>query len=284
MAEKLEGRPVVSEHPGHREGLRERLLARVKRGFHITDTDVADLLREAVEALQRVEPERDEWKEVAEFKQAEAMKYHNLYAALEGALTARAEECRALADKTRSEDVIGAAVYRRIAKELDVLRLAVSAAGGSAPSQEAEERNVEDALHEVFTSHGIASRSDYSMALVGDLIHWAADMCRQSRTTDSFYVPVPLADSPLRHIYTLAMAQLEESRDQWKREAESVRSECDALKAENERLKTDYEAAIATASNYLRDRDAFWVSLEKSEAEVESLKAKLAAPSAGEGQ
>lgn len=137
----------MSEHPGHREGLRERLLARVKRGFHITDTDVADLLREAVEALQRVEPERDEWKEVAEFKQAEAMKYHNLYAALEGALTARAEECRALADKTRSEDVIGAAVYRRIAKELDVLRLAVSAAGGSAPPQEAEHYDTGNPQH-----------------------------------------------------------------------------------------------------------------------------------------
>jgi hypothetical protein len=39
---------------------------------------------------------------------------------------------------------------------------------------------VDDALHAVFTRHGIASRSDYPQALIGDLIQWAADECRHT--------------------------------------------------------------------------------------------------------
>lgn len=37
---------------------------------------------------------------------------------------------------------------------------------------------VEDALHAVFTRHGIASRSDLPHGLISDLIHWAAAECR----------------------------------------------------------------------------------------------------------
>jgi hypothetical protein len=44
-------------------------------------------------------------------------------------------------------------------------------------------------------------------------------------TTESYYDPVPPTDSPLRHAYTLDLAQMKESRDQWKAEAESLRAE-----------------------------------------------------------
>lgn len=39
-------------------------------------------------------------------------------------------------------------------------------------------RPVLDALHDVFTRHGIASRQDLPPSLIGDVIRWAADECR----------------------------------------------------------------------------------------------------------
>jgi|SRR5882672_3681681 len=42
--------------------------------------------------------------------------------------------------------------------------------------------DIMNALHDVFTRHGIASRSDYQK-LVTDIIHWAAKACRQSLPT-----------------------------------------------------------------------------------------------------
>jgi hypothetical protein len=100
--------------------------------------------------------------------------------------------------------------------------------------------DVLDALHDVFTRHGIVSRQDYSYDLISDLVSWAAAMCRQSsqpKRTGDYYVPAPLADSPLRHVYTLAMAQLEESRDQWKREAEQETARADALESQLAQLQ-----------------------------------------------
>jgi hypothetical protein len=44
--------------------------------------------------------------------------------------------------------------------------------------------NVEDALHAVFTCHGIASRSDYPYGLICDLVSWAVAMCRQSQSAE----------------------------------------------------------------------------------------------------
>lgn len=46
-----------------------------------------------------------------------------------------------------------------------------------------DKRPVEDTLHDVFTQHGIASRSDLPQSLIGDLIKWAADECRYAMTT-----------------------------------------------------------------------------------------------------
>lgn len=41
-------------------------------------------------------------------------------------------------------------------------------------------------------------------------------------STDQYYDPVPPSDSHLRHAYTLDLAQLRESRDQWKARAEEL--------------------------------------------------------------
>jgi hypothetical protein len=49
------------------------------------------------------------------------------------------------------------------------------------------------------------------------------------RSTESYYDPTPPTDAPNRHAYTLEVAQLTESRDQWQREAEDARKERDVL-------------------------------------------------------
>jgi chromosome segregation ATPase len=60
-------------------------------------------------------------------------------------------------------------------------------------------------------------------------------------TTDSFYDQVPASDSPLRHAYTLDIAQLTESRDQWKARAEEL--EARLQQAEHERDEWAIQAA-----------------------------------------
>lgn len=70
-------------------------------------------------------------------------------------------------------------------------------------------QHVEDALHAVFTRHGIASRSGLPYALIGDLIRWAADMCRQSRTPS----PAPREASVQAHDHA---KRLREMADQWR--------------------------------------------------------------------
>ena len=48
------------------------------------------------------------------------------------------------------------------------------------PEMPAQTEDLLDSLHAVFMRHGIASRSDYPQRLIGDLVSWAAQKCREA--------------------------------------------------------------------------------------------------------
>jgi len=90
-------------------------------------------------------------------------------------------------------------------------------------------------------------------------------------TTESYYDPVPTTDSPLRHAYTLDLAQLKESRGQWKAEAESLRAEVASLSAALEAL---HGMAAAERDEWQRDNASLSTALQQAQEERDDREAR----------
>lgn len=85
---------------------------------------------------------------------------------------------------------------------------------------------------------------------------------QRAKSTADHYVPKPLKDSPLRHVYTLEMAQLQDSRDQWKADAQSLAGEVsqlqDALTTQRATAECLHGRVTAMAEGIIQCVDSAW--------------------------
>lgn len=80
-----------------------------------------------------------------------------------------------------------------------------------------------------------------SLAACADRKAVIREALEAARTTESYYERVPTSDSPLRPAYTLAMAQLQDSRDQWKARAEELAEQLEAQREQLEQAQAELD-------------------------------------------
>lgn len=127
-------------------------------------------------------------------------------------------EARRIADRLENEprDRLGSAYVagEDINAAVDLLRGLSALQQAQAPQSNA--RTMIEWVRRIRTSKPFAKDE-------ADLVELANEIERAAQpTTENYYDPVPPSDSPLRHAYTLDLAQLRDSRDQWEAQAKEL--------------------------------------------------------------